>query len=86
MDAAASRLADAIEKREAVALFGDYDVDGAASSALLHRFLNHHGLAARIYIPDRLFEGYGPNVGGDRGADQGRRAPHRHRRLRHDEH
>jgi single-stranded-DNA-specific exonuclease len=62
MDAAASRLADAIEKKEPVALFGDYDVDGAASSALLARFLRHHGVAARIYIPDRLFEGYGPNV------------------------
>ncbi len=62
MDVAASRLADAVEKKEAIALFGDYDVDGAASSALLHRFLKHHGVAARIYIPDRLFEGYGPNV------------------------
>src|SRR5262245_41981320 len=62
MDAAARRLADAIEKREAVALFGDYDVDGAASSALLSRYFAHHGLAARIYIPDRLFEGYGPNA------------------------
>ncbi len=62
MDAAAARLAEAIEKREAVALFGDYDVDGAASSALLARFLKAHGLAPRIYIPDRLFEGYGPNA------------------------
>lgn len=62
MDAAAARLADAIEKRQAIAIFGDYDVDGAASSALLHRFFAHHGLKARIYIPDRLFEGYGPNV------------------------
>ena len=62
MDTAASRLADAIERKEAVALFGDYDVDGAASSALLYRFLKHHGVQARIYIPDRLFEGYGPNV------------------------
>ncbi len=62
MDVAAARLADAIEKREAVALFGDYDVDGAASSALVARFLKAHGLAARTYIPDRLFEGYGPNA------------------------
>lgn len=62
MDAAASRLADAIENKEHVALFGDYDVDGASSSALLYRFLKHHGIASRIYIPDRLFEGYGPNV------------------------
>lgn len=61
MDAAAARLADAIMAREQVALFGDYDVDGASSSALLGRFLTHHGINARIYIPDRLFEGYGPN-------------------------
>jgi len=61
MDAAAARLADAIEKREQVAVFGDYDVDGASSAALMARYLSHHGLAARIYIPDRLFEGYGPN-------------------------
>jgi single-stranded-DNA-specific exonuclease len=62
MDVAAKRLADAIEKGEAVALFGDYDVDGAASSALLGRFFAQHGRNARIYIPDRLFEGYGPNA------------------------
>jgi single-stranded-DNA-specific exonuclease len=62
MDAAARRIADAIERREAVALFGDYDVDGAASSALVARYLAHHGLKARSYIPDRLFEGYGPNA------------------------
>jgi single-stranded-DNA-specific exonuclease len=62
MDTAAKRLADAVEHREGVALFGDYDVDGAASSALLGRFFTHHGHNARIYIPDRLFEGYGPNA------------------------
>jgi single-stranded-DNA-specific exonuclease len=62
MDAAAARIAHAIEAREAIALFGDYDVDGASSSALMHRYLSHHGIDARIYIPDRLFEGYGPNV------------------------
>ncbi len=84
MDAAASRLADAIEKKEAVALFGDYDVDGAASSALLHRFLRHHGVAARIYIPDRLFEGYGPNVAAIETLIKEGAKPHRHRRLRHD--
>jgi len=61
MDAAAARLADAIDRRESVAIFGDYDVDGASSSALLHRFFAHHDLTARIYIPDRIFEGYGPN-------------------------
>jgi single-stranded-DNA-specific exonuclease len=62
MDTAAKRIADAVEARQPVALFGDYDVDGAASSALLARYLAHHGLKARIYIPDRLFEGYGPNA------------------------
>jgi single-stranded-DNA-specific exonuclease len=61
MQPAASRIADAIQKQQPVAIFGDYDVDGASSAALLYRFLAHHGLIARIYIPDRLFEGYGPN-------------------------
>ena len=58
---AAERLATAIARREKVAIFGDYDVDGAASSALLYRFLRHFGVEAEIYIPDRIFEGYGPN-------------------------
>jgi single-stranded-DNA-specific exonuclease len=61
MDKGAARLADAIERREPVAVFGDYDVDGACSSALLKRFLAAHALEARIYIPDRMTEGYGPN-------------------------
>ncbi len=61
MDKAAERLAGAIRNREKVAIFGDYDVDGAASSALIHRFLAAHGLGGRIYIPDRQHEGYGPN-------------------------
>lgn len=60
-DAAARRLAKAIGDRERVAIFGDYDVDGAASSALMFRFLRHFGVTAEIYIPDRIFEGYGPN-------------------------
>ncbi len=58
---AAERLADAIRRREKVVIFGDYDVDGAASSALMARFLRHFDIAAEIYIPDRIFEGYGPN-------------------------
>ena len=62
MDKAAARIADAIEKRAPIAIFGDYDVDGACSSALLARYLEHHGTPARIYIPDRIFEGYGPNA------------------------
>ncbi|PXA90641.1 single-stranded-DNA-specific exonuclease RecJ [Caulobacter sp. D4A] len=55
------RLAAAIARQEKVAIFGDYDVDGASSSALLYRFLRHFGVEAEIYIPDRIFEGYGPN-------------------------
>lgn len=62
MDKAAGRLAAAITSRQKVAIFGDYDVDGACSSALLSRFLTHHGVASRIYIPDRITEGYGPNA------------------------
>ena len=61
MEKAANRIASAIEKREQVAIFGDYDVDGAASSALMSKFLKHHGIKNEIYIPDRIFEGYGPN-------------------------
>jgi len=61
MERAAARLAQAIRNREKVAIFGDYDVDGAASSALLKRFLAFYGIEAEIYIPDRIFEGYGPN-------------------------
>jgi single-stranded-DNA-specific exonuclease len=62
MREAASRIADAIARGESVAIFGDYDVDGATSSALLARYLRHFGLNPAIHIPDRLFEGYGPNV------------------------
>ncbi len=58
---AGERLVRAIRDGERVAIFGDYDVDGAASSALLYRFLHHFGIEAEIYIPDRIFEGYGPN-------------------------
>jgi len=63
MDKAASRLADAILKGEQIAIFGDYDVDGATSTALLTRFLRHVGAKQPIlYVPDRLKEGYGPNI------------------------
>ncbi|TIO39733.1 MAG: single-stranded-DNA-specific exonuclease RecJ, partial [Mesorhizobium sp.] len=61
MEKAAARIADAIVAGEKVAIFGDYDVDGAASSALLKRFLAHFSVPSEIYIPDRIFEGYGPN-------------------------
>jgi single-stranded-DNA-specific exonuclease len=62
MEKAADRIARAILAKERIAIFGDYDVDGASSSALLARFLAWHGLSARIYIPDRITEGYGPNA------------------------
>jgi single-stranded-DNA-specific exonuclease len=61
MDAAADRLAHAIRTGEQVAVFGDYDVDGACSSALMIRFLRDLGCRVRAYVPDRLKEGYGPN-------------------------
>jgi single-stranded-DNA-specific exonuclease len=61
MDAAAERLADAVQRQEDVRIFGDYDVDGATSAALLIRLLRDLGLHARPYIPDRLMEGYGPS-------------------------
>jgi single-stranded-DNA-specific exonuclease len=62
MTAAAGRLADAAERSETVAIFGDYDVDGATSVAVLAGFLRAAGIEALIHIPDRIFEGYGPNV------------------------
>jgi len=64
MDAAARRLADAVRNGELIGIFGDYDVDGATSSALLKRFFDSVGSTVEIYIPDRLKEGYGPNVPG----------------------
>ena len=62
MPKAAARIADAIERREKIAIFGDYDVDGATSAAVLAKFLRHAGSDPLIHIPDRLFEGYGPNT------------------------
>ncbi|WP_419825144.1 single-stranded-DNA-specific exonuclease RecJ [Sphingomonas sp.] len=62
MDRAATRLADAVERGEAVTIFGDYDVDGATSAALMVRLLRALGLAPATYIPDRLLEGYGPSA------------------------
>jgi len=63
MDALVERLAEAIGKGERIALFGDYDVDGACSCALMTRYLRHFGSEPEVYIPDRIFEGYGPNIG-----------------------
>jgi len=62
MDRAAERIADAVERAEPVTIFGDYDVDGATSAALLIRLLRDLGLPAGAYIPDRLLEGYGPSA------------------------
>lgn len=61
MDRAAERIADAVQSGEQITIFGDYDVDGATSAALLIRLLRDLGLTARAYIPDRLMEGYGPS-------------------------
>ena len=62
MDGAAERLAYAVRQGEGIAVFGDYDVDGATSSALLARFFAAVGRPLRIYIHDRMKEGYGPNL------------------------
>jgi single-stranded-DNA-specific exonuclease len=63
MDAAAARIAAAIRAAEPVVVFGDYDVDGATSAALLIRLIRDCGGVASAYIPDRLLEGYGPSAG-----------------------
>lgn len=62
MDLAAARLVRAVMTGEIIGIFGDYDVDGATSSALLNNFLSSAGAAVRVYIPDRIAEGYGPNA------------------------
>jgi single-stranded-DNA-specific exonuclease len=62
MDQSVERLVKAIEADEQIAVFGDYDVDGATSSALLIRFFGALGIKVNSYIPDRMKEGYGPNA------------------------
>lgn len=62
LDRAVERLATAIRARERIAIFGDYDVDGACSAALLGNYLRDLGLDPLVHIPDRLTEGYGPNI------------------------
>jgi len=62
MDKAVARVLSAIENRERIAVFGDYDVDGSCSAALLYEFLSAVGTPPRIYIPDRMTEGYGPSA------------------------
>ncbi|MFP5329428.1 MAG: single-stranded-DNA-specific exonuclease RecJ [Alphaproteobacteria bacterium] len=61
MDKGATRLADAVQAGETIAIFGDYDVDGATSAALLTLLLRQLGTEPIVYIPDRLMEGYGPS-------------------------
>ncbi len=62
MDTAAGRLAHAVRQGEIVAVFGDYDVDGACSAAIMTRVLRDLGCPVLPYVPDRLAEGYGPNL------------------------
>lgn len=62
MKEAVARIVSAVKNGETIAIFGDYDVDGATSSALLKRFLEAVGGKVRVYIPDRQREGYGPNA------------------------
>lgn len=62
MDIASARIADAIQEREKILVFGDYDVDGACSSAIMTRFLRMVGHDCEVYIPDRTEDGYGPSA------------------------
>ena len=62
MAKAAARFLQAVERRERIAIFADYDVDGGSSAALLLVWLRGMGMGATLYIPDRIDEGYGPNV------------------------
>ncbi len=61
MDQASARFLAAVQRRERIAVFADYDVDGGTSAALLINWLRSMGLAATLYVPDRIDEGYGPN-------------------------
>ena len=89
MDVAADRLADAVRGGETVAVFGDYDVDGACSAALMVGFLRSLGCTVLHHVPDRIKEGYGPNAPALRAiwlrrgvsADRVRRLRHRRRRC-----
>lgn len=62
MDAASRRFVSAVLQKQKIAIFADYDVDGASSAALLNLWLREYGIEPSIYVPDRVFEGYGPNV------------------------
>ena len=61
MDAATTRFLAALDRKERIAIFADYDVDGGTSAALLINWLRDMGLATTLYVPDRIDEGYGPN-------------------------
>ena len=63
LDKAVDRFSDAVENRERIAIFADYDVDGGSSAALLIDWLRQSGMSATLYVPDRIDEGFGPNVG-----------------------
>jgi single-stranded-DNA-specific exonuclease len=67
MDAASARIAHAVKRRERIAVFADYDVDGGSSAALLITWLRQMGHGATLYVPDRIDEGYGPNEAGHGG-------------------
>ena len=83
MDRAVERLVRAIRGQEKIVVFGDYDVDGATSAALLLRFFAAIGAEGGLYVPDRMREGYGPNAAALlQTQSRGRRA-RRLRRLRH---
>ena len=61
MQKATDRVVQAVNNKEKIAIFGDYDVDGACSSAILINFFNRLGIEVDLYVPDRIVEGYGPN-------------------------
>jgi single-stranded-DNA-specific exonuclease len=63
MDRAVERIEAAIRDKQKIVVFGDYDVDGATSSALLYRYFQQLGISVQVYIPDRIDEGYGPSIG-----------------------
>ena len=62
MDKTVKRIANEIENKNPIGIFGDYDVDGATSAALLKLYLQYFGIEVHIHIPDRFLEGYGPNI------------------------
>ena len=64
MDKSTSRTLQAIKNKEKIGIFGDYDVDGATSTALLGKFFEELGIDYEVYIPDRKTEGYGPSISG----------------------